>query len=208
MAGTNSNQTDPRPCEMCSSIPSDLWANTGRGESLYPEIEPLVRLDLDTRNDLYACPGCEALFEWSDLSQLSGSGNNDEERLTRLTPEQAAIARALLDPDPGERDGEQLLERAFRVLSHEIVCNILSYRAGRRKEAFAALVGPLVARLMSKSGAGLFDVIRKYCGYDRERLAEVLRLLDAGGPDASRSAQYLRESCAERLEQANRFRPK
>lgn len=208
MADTISNHADRPPCEVCSSIPSDLWANTGGGESLYPEIEPLVRLDLDNRNDLYACPGCEALFEWADFTQLSGSGNNDEERLTRLDPEQASTARALLDPDPGERDGERLVDRAFRILSHDIVYSILCYRSRRSTRALSGLAGPLVARLMAENNGTLVDVIRSYCDDDRERLAEVLRLLDAGGPDISKSAQYLRETCAERLERASRPRPK
>jgi hypothetical protein len=166
------------------------------------EFDQLVRFDLDTRDDLYACPNCEALFEWQDLPQYYGSGNCDEERLTRLNPAQAWTARALLDPDPGERDGAWLLKRAFRLLSHDIVYNILRYRARRSKRAFATFVAPLVARLMAAGNGSLFDVIDSYCESDRERLTEVARLLDAGGPDISKSAQYLRTTIADQLERA------
>jgi hypothetical protein len=76
----------------------------------------------------------------------------------------------LLDPEPGERDGEQLLNLAFRILSHDIVYNILRYMAGRHKQAFSGFVEPLVARLMAQSNGGLFDVISSYCGNDRGRL--------------------------------------
>jgi hypothetical protein len=199
---------DARPCEVCSAILPDLVATTGRGETLAPELGRLVRLDLDTSNDLYACPGCEALFEWADLTQLSGSGNNDEERLTRLGPEQASAARALLDPDPAERDAGRVLDQAFRVLSCDLVSSILRYRARRPARAFPALAAPILDRLMAENDFTLFDVMSIYCGYDRERLTELVRLLDEGGPDASASARHLRERCAERLEEANRFRPK
>jgi hypothetical protein len=208
MADTSSNPSDPRPCETCSFIREELWANTGRGESLYPELGRLVGLDLDNRNDLHECPDCGALFEWADLSQLSGSGNNDEERLTRLNPEQQATARALLDPDPGERDGEQLLERAHRVLSDDILYSILRYRARHRKEAFAGLVRPIVARLIAGNTGSLVDVIRAYCDYDEGRLTEIIRMLDAAGPGISMSAQYLRQACADRVAEVIRYRPK
>lgn len=204
MEDTNSNHAAPKPCEACSSIPPVLWANTGRGESLSPEIDHLIRLNIDTSNDLYECPDCETFFQWDDLPQYYGSGNNDDERLTRLTPEQESIARALLDPNPGERESEQLLEQAFGMLSHDIVYNILSYRARRTKEAFSGFVRPLVARLAVQNNGTLVDVLRTYCDNDRARLTEVLQLLDAVGPDISRSAQYFRTTCAEQLGQANR----
>jgi hypothetical protein len=183
MAGTSSNHCAPRPCEVCSPIAPNLMANTGRGETLAPELGRLVRLDLDSSNDLYACPDCEALFEWEDLPQYYGSGNNDEERLTRLTPEQASTTRALLDPDPGESDGGRLIEQAFRVLSHGIVYSILRYRAVRHERAFSRFVAPLVARLMVENNGALSGVISSYCANDLERLTQVLRLFATGGPE-------------------------
>src|SRR5689334_12954443 len=97
MVDTSLNHSDLQPCEVCSVIPEEMWANTGRGDSLYPELGRLVRLNLDNGDDIYECPGCGALFEWEDLPQYYGSGNCDEERLTRLNPEQHLIVRALLD---------------------------------------------------------------------------------------------------------------
>jgi len=199
------NHPDSQACEACSSIPSELWAQTGRGESLYPKIEQLVHLDLDNRNDLYVCPVCEAIFEWEDFTQLSGSGNNDEERVLRLGPEQAAVVRELLDPDPRERDGEALLERAFRLLSDAIVYNVLRYRARHEGEAFVGLVHPIVARLMEGDGS-LSDIVTTYCSYNRGRIAEVLRQIDSGGQDISQSARFLRETLIRRIEEANRYR--
>ncbi len=207
MADINSNLSNQQPCAVCSRIPADLWANTGRGESLSPEINQLVRLDLDSSNDLYECPGCKTLFEWADLPQTYGSGNCDEERLTRLNPEQAAVARALLNPETTEPDGASLLNLAFQILSHDIVFNILRDSARRHQQAFSKFVAPLVARLMVESNLGLFGAISTYCNSDRGRLAEVIGLLDAGGPNISKSAQHLHKTCVEQLERANQFRP-
>lgn len=208
MADASSDRSDQRPCDVCSAIPPELWANTGRGESLLPEAGGLVRLDLDSRNDLWECPSCESLFAWEDLPQSYGSGNEDEERLRRLTPDQTTTARELLDPSPGERDGARLLDRAFRALDHDLLYSILRYRAGRQHHAFSGLVEPILARLTAENDGPLADAVGHYCGYDRERLAEVIRMLDAYGPDVSASAGYLRDRCVGRLEEANRYRPK
>jgi hypothetical protein len=87
-------------CTVCSGIPPDLLVNTGRDGTFPGEVRRLVQLDLGSSNDLYRCPECGALFEWEDLPQYYGSGNNDEERLTRLDSAQASTARDLLDPEP------------------------------------------------------------------------------------------------------------
>lgn len=201
MALTGSNDSQQQVCEVCSVIPSELWANTGRGESLHPEIGGLVRLDIDRSYDLYECPGCGALFEWEDLPQTYGSGNCDEERLRRLNPEQALTARTLLDPNPGERDIAALLHGASKILSRDLVYAILGHLAARHKQAFSGFLELLVAQAMAEGGLGRFELLRSYCGYDRERLREVVRLLDAGGPDINRSALYFRDSCVELLKQ-------
>jgi hypothetical protein len=178
-----------------------MWANTGRGDSLYPELGRLVQLNIDRGNDLYECPGCGALFEREDLPQSYGSGNCDEERLTRLNPEQALIARDLLESAPEERDNAALLQRALQLLSRELVYNILDYLANRHKQAFSGFLELLVTQVMTEGGLGRFEILRSYCGYDRERLKEMVRLLDAGGPDINQSARYFRDSCADLLKQ-------
>lgn len=200
MADINLNQSDLQPCEVCSAIPDEMWANTGRGDSLYPELGRLVRLDLNRSDDIYECPGCGALFEWEDLPQYYGSGNCDEERLTRLNPAQYQIVRALLDAKAGDQDAELFLEHALQNLSRDLVYTLLRYQATYHKQAFSKFLEPLVVRLMAQSDGGLFDVIRSYCDCDREQLAEVVRLLDAGGPNISKSAQYMRETFMEQMQ--------
>ena len=199
MTHTRSNTSDVQKCTLCSVIPSDLLINTGRGETFPTEVGQLLRLDLGNSNDIYRCPICDALFEWADLPQYYGSGNNDEERLTRLNPDQASTVQRLLDPEPGERDCEALLERALRILSRDIVCDILRRVAVRHKQAFSGFAKPILDRLMAENDGTLFDVVASYADTDRDRLSEVLRLLDAGHTDLSGSASYLRKTCLDRL---------
>lgn len=189
-------------CAVCSEIADDLLVNTGRDETFPDEVRRLTVLGFDNSNDLYECPGCKALFEWQDLPQYYGSGNNAEERLIRLTPEQASTARALLNPTPEARNGAELLGQAFRTLSYDLTTTLLRYAANRHKQAFSDFIGPLVAQLIAEGNGTIFSIISDYCGSDRGRLTEVLQLLDAGGPEIGRSAEYLRKTCLERLVRA------
>lgn len=93
-------------CAICSSIPLQVSANTGRDEMLPKPSRALRRLDLRRSEDLWECPACESLFVWEDLSSWTGSGHDDTETLTRLTDVQAGLVRSLLRgtarPDPFE----------------------------------------------------------------------------------------------------------
>lgn len=202
-------------CSTCSSIPDDLLVNTGRDGTFPAEVDRLLRLELGTRNDLYRCPACGALFEWEDLPQYYGSGNNDEERLTRLSPTQAATARALLDPEPGERDGpstepggESLCERAFRTLPPGVLYEVLRHVGREHPHVFVGLLEPLVARLAVRGDHSLCDVITSYCGLHGDRLEELRRVLEAPRSGTSGSVDYLRETCAKRIAEVERYRPK
>src|SRR5437868_6609806 len=100
-------------CAICSSIPDVASANTGRDERFGPPITSLKRNDLGQYDDLWECPACDAVFLWSDDSAQTGSGNNDEEVLTRLSPEQASVVRAFLHR--GERRAEDVARDAERL---------------------------------------------------------------------------------------------
>jgi hypothetical protein len=84
-------------CPICSEIPDFLRANTGRDERLPDSVRGLRSLELGTREDLLRCESCGALYVWEDDSSWTGSGNNDEERVSRIPEPRAAIVRACLD---------------------------------------------------------------------------------------------------------------
>jgi hypothetical protein len=57
----------------------------------------MTRYDLDCsdRDDLWECPECKSVFAWHDYTAQTGSGNNDEETLTRLGVAEAGTIRTL-----------------------------------------------------------------------------------------------------------------
>lgn len=101
-------------CSLCGSIPDVASANTGRDERFGPPITSLKRNDIEPDDDLRECPSCDAVFLWHDYTAQTGSGNNDEETLTRLPPEQAPFVRAFLHR--GERGAEDAAQDAARLL--------------------------------------------------------------------------------------------
>lgn len=199
---TRTDGSDAPSCTTCSSIPSNLLVNTGRDETFPDEVRRLVWLEVGDSYDLRRCPECGALFEWEDMPQFYGSGNNDEERLTRLDPARASMARELLDPEPGARDDALLYAQAFRTLSPGLVCEILRHLAYKNPRVFAGFLAPIVAQLAVESDFALVTIVTSYCGLRRDRLVELDRLLDAAGTEPSQSIAYLRKTCAERLAEA------
>lgn len=88
-------------CSTCGAIGGAISANTGREEYLPTYARALKRHELGGREDLRECPTCGAFFVWEDDTAFTGSGVNDEERLTRIPEERAAIVRACV-----HREGE------------------------------------------------------------------------------------------------------
>lgn len=129
-------------CSICATIPDVASANTGRDVYFQAPITSLKPNRIGSREDLWDCPECGAVFSWRDDSSQSGSGNNDEEVLTRLPSAQSSVIRAFLHR--GERaaseiarDGDKLLavpatERDL-VFTHlhahdrELGCQLLPY---------------------------------------------------------------------------------
>lgn len=84
------------PCSICAAIPAVASANTGRDVHFGPPITSLRALGIERDDDLWECPACGALFHWHDDSAFTGSGNNDEEVLTRLPREVAEVVRSVI----------------------------------------------------------------------------------------------------------------
>ena len=84
-------------CSICAQIPDHLVANTGRSEYLPSTTTPLVALDWDQDADLWRCPECGDFYFYTEYVAQTGSGNNDEDTLTRLEPAVQTAMRAIID---------------------------------------------------------------------------------------------------------------
>jgi hypothetical protein len=93
-------------CSVCGPIGAGATANTGRDESFQPPITQLIHYRLDDREDLRECPACHAVFHWTEYVAFTGSGNNDEETLTRLAEPTAELLRRLRHHDVEWSDAE------------------------------------------------------------------------------------------------------
>jgi hypothetical protein len=84
------------PCTVCGPLPAEVTANTGRDERLPAAYRRLKKVaSFGNPCVIYCCEACETHYEWEDLAQFYGSGNNDEERLTRLMPGATSVFRRL-----------------------------------------------------------------------------------------------------------------
>jgi hypothetical protein len=66
----------------------------------------MTRYGLEDSDDFWECPECGAVFAWHDDTSFTGSGNNDEETLTRLGVDDAATIRTLAHRDSDLSDAE------------------------------------------------------------------------------------------------------
>lgn len=196
---TRTDDSRAASCTICSTIPNSLVVNTGRDERFPVEVHRLSSLELAESHDLRQCPECGALFEWEDMPQFYGSGNNAEEALTRLDPARASLVEELLDTEPGERDSELLCTQAFKTLSFALVCRLLSRLAYSHRQVFAGFLAPIVAELAARSDFELANIVVGYCGEDGGRLEELRRLLDDVASENNPCIEYLRKKCGARV---------
>lgn len=89
-----------RLCSVCISLPDDFTVNTGREEPFPTAFRKLKWVCGDSSEAYYRCPGCGTYYEWINMPQFYGSGNCDEERLVRQTPEKSReLEHAFSDKD-------------------------------------------------------------------------------------------------------------
>lgn len=177
-------------CPMCGPLPDTYLAQTAYR---------LQKLGFSFSRDLWRCPDCGALFDWEDIPQYYGSGNLDEERLTRLNESQSALIRTLLDLDLGERTAAEVLDHVFREVPEDLAREILRHQAITRRDDFAPFVEPLVGRMVHGGGIDLADVISSYCSYDTASLRQIVAWLEAAEQPLKPGARFLLNRCKERL---------
>jgi hypothetical protein len=162
-------------CSTCTGIPAALTANTGRDELLPTSTRVLAPLGLGDREDLWECRECGALYLWEDLSSQSGSGNNDEETLTRVAAGHLPVVRRLLGRDAAGGDPAALADSLFE-LPAKVIDLVLARACREERATIRALVPRLVAELAR----------RDWLAANAYSLRDVLSTLAASEPDEAR----------------------
>lgn len=185
-------------CSTCAAIPGALTANTRRDEWLPPATRALERLGLNSREDLWACRECGALYLWEDLSSWTGSGNNDEETLRRITAAQLPVVRRFL----GREDAGDMTVLADALFAlPRTVSDLLLVHAYHRERAMVRAIAPrLVAELARRDGLegyGLRDLLSGLVEKDPDEARRVLAAIEA-----TQARPYLLAQVAERCREA------
>ncbi|HUS27323.1 MAG TPA: hypothetical protein VMZ53_02410 [Kofleriaceae bacterium] len=162
------------PCAICSQIPDQLTANTGREHYLPETTTPLQPLGWGSRDeDLWKCPQCDNLYTYYSEQAFTGSGNNDEDVLTRLTPEQAGVVRAFAIAGTGAADARE--EDAFFALPPLAHSVALSRAYQQNREVVRRLIPRIVAELARTSSFQYRDTL---IGLGKARKDDARRIID------------------------------
>lgn len=181
-------------CPTCGELPDDAWANTGRDQHL-PDASRRLKSPWPHASgiDVRLCPECGAWFVWRDHPQFYGSGNLDEEQLTRLAPRAWRTLERLLhgDLDP---DAAGVMGEAFTHLPADLLREVVR---NMDDEARLRVAPSFVERLFlggqaEEDAAAVLFATRWRPGMD-ECLVELLEA--APSPLPSKRAKYLLEQC-------------
>ena len=187
-------------CPICSEIPDFLRANTGRDERLPDTVRALRTLELGAREDLLRCATCGAVYVWEDDSSWTGSGNNDEERVTRIPEPRATIVRACLDrTDTGAAEVARAIEDGLFALPWlERTLAIEGMR--KRYPELARCLFPRMVAELARTGDNDFRHVVATFTYEPMNAAALLPVLERTPPGKAESLfALLVEDCKKRL---------
>jgi hypothetical protein len=183
-------------CSICAEIPDSLSANTGRDHVLPETTAKLKALSWGSLDqDLWECPQCKNLYTYSSDQAFSGSGNTDQDELTRLTTEQARVIRAFaiagnipLDALAGEVDAFF----ALPGIAHTVALN-RAYTQNR--EVARRLIPRIVAELARTSSFQYRDVL---IGLGKARKDDAKRIVDEiakQSVDKGHPLEWVKQQC-------------
>lgn len=160
-------------CSICSQIPDVLTANTGREHYLPETTTPLKPLGWgsSTSEDIWKCPQCDNLYTYYSEQAFTGSGNTDEDVLTRLTPDQARVVRAVGIPGKSSASDDD----AFFALPALAVSVTLNHAYKQNREAVRRMIPRIVAELLKTSSFQFRDTL---IGLGKARKDDARRIVD------------------------------
>jgi hypothetical protein len=163
-------------CSICAEIPETVRANTGRDHALPETTTKLKALNWGGRDqDLWECPQCRNLYTYSSDQAFSGSGNTDEDVLTRLTTEEARVIRAFAvagTAPPDSLAGQVDAFFALPGIAHTVALN-RAYTQNR--EVARRLIPRIVAELARTSSFQYRDLL---VGFGKARKDDAKRIVD------------------------------
>ena len=145
-------------CSLCGTIPDIASANTGRDEYFGPPVTSLKHHGLGDDDDLRECPQCGDLFLWHDDCSFTGSGNNDEETLTRLSSLHATALREIVHRGKRAIDDPSAFVGRLARLPHAAL-DLAAIHLRQRDRELARM---LVPALVDSAGNGEDDWFAKF----------------------------------------------
>lgn len=183
-------------CAICSQIPDSVTANTGRDEYLPDSTHALKRGSGDFEG-FRVCPTCDRLYVWTEYTSQSGSGNNDDETLTRLSADRTATIRACFsrgDTPPDDhalRIGDALF--ALPPVERDIVFDRLCVRD---RDLVRAFFQRMIRAFVKTRDRWLHQTLYGLANEPRDA-RRILELIE-GTPHSEADFQYLKKHCRER----------
>lgn len=190
--------TPPR-CEVCGHLEVFILAKTGYGETLPAAFYRLTKGSLANDLDIHRCPQCDSIFFWQDLPQFYGSGNLDEEHLTRLDERKAQLVRDLVNLPDDPVAAPQLVEAAFSELGEPLTMALLRKLRYSRSNGFDHLLPSLVSRLQKTSEYSIRELLFGWCRDCRIRCRRLVALIDSDARPKNYQSDELRKQCEKRL---------
>lgn len=185
-------------CSICSEIPETVTANTGRDQVLPEPTAKLKALNWGSREqDLWECPQCKNLYTYSSEQAFSGSGNSDEDVLTRLTTDQARVIRAFAMPGNVQIDAIAAEIDAFFALpgiAHTVALN----RAYTQNREVARRLIPRIVAELARSPSGSFQYRDTLIGLGKARKDDAKRIVDEIAKhsiDKGHPLEWVRQQC-------------
>jgi hypothetical protein len=188
-------------CSICSQVPDELRANTGRDHYL-PEVTAQLKplgWGTGTGEDIWCCPKCDNLYTYSSEQAFTGSGNTDEDVLTRLAPEQARVVRAVGFAGKVPLDQISRDEEAFFALPGLAVSVTLNHAYHQNREVVRRFIPRLVAEMARTSSFQYRDTL---IGLGKARKDDARRIVDEIvklGVDKGHPLDWVKQQCEQAL---------
>lgn len=173
-----------KKCSFCQTLPDDLIVNTG-GEDRFPDAFYKLAIFENPRyesefnqSDFRRCPECGTYFQWINLPEMYGAGNNDNERLIRLSDRVSRLLDKIFSATQEENSELNNIGEYFDHFPQDILLKALEMRVATAPKVVAPFVPELVRFLVkSDKNSPVSRLLRDYISNKPERVKEIVKAL-------------------------------